>query len=105
MKAVDGISMFDILKEICRPGQSWSYRLYRIREICFHPSPQDRVIRAWVHALTAIGMVVVAVFLLINGHAWTASTNILWAIWNSIACRENMNTYREWCDESDNGEA
>jgi hypothetical protein len=88
--------MFDLLKEICRSGQSWSYRWYRIRELCFHPSPRDRIWWAWATGIMAIAMAISAIFLLSHGHLWTGGANIVLTIWNMLTCWVNVSLYREW---------
>ena len=74
-------------------------------KICFHPSNEDRIVRAWVHGFMVFTMLVVSVIYFYHNSYWNGSLNIVWAAWNGIACRENMNAYREWCEEADNGEA
>ena len=74
-------------------------------QIFFHPSNEDRLIRAWIHGFTVLTMLIVSGIYLYNGSLWNFIINLIWALWNGIACRENMNAYRDWCQAMDDGEA
>ena len=97
--------MSEILKEIFGCGPSLSDRWSRVMRICFHPSNEDRLARAWIHGFMVLTMLIVSFVYFYNDCNWQGSTNIVWSIWNGIACRENMNSYRQWLDDEDAGEA
>lgn len=97
--------MSELLKEIFGRGPSLSDRWGRIMQIFFHPSNEDRYIRAWIHGFTVLTMLIVAGFYFYNLSYWNGAINVVWALWNGIAARENLNAYRDWCQAVDDGEA